>query len=178
MKPAKRLFALFFLLILGASPALSGLAYGDEDDGLPPVTIVQASNLQVDGQQALKRHVPILLMFAQHGCSWCHYVEENQLKPMLRNAGYRAQVMIRQVMIDDMHHITDFDGRSTDANTLAARYNASLTPTVVFVDATGKQLVPSIVGVSNPDFYGGDLDDGLARSEQIIRRRLAALNLK
>jgi hypothetical protein len=128
MKPAKRLFALFFLLILGASPALSGLAYGDEDDGLPPVTIVQASNLQTDGQQALKRHVPILLMFAQHGCSWCHYVEESQL-------------------------------------------------TGVFVDASATRLVPNIVGVSNPDFYGGDLDDGLARSEQIIRRRLAALNL-
>ena len=178
MKSAKRLFALFFLLTLGTSAALSGPAYGADDDGLPPVTLVQASNLQADGQQADKRHVPILLMFAQHGCSWCHYVEEDQLKPMLRNADYRAHVIIRQIMTDDLNNITDFDGSATDANTLAARYNATLTPTVVFVDATGKQLVPSIVGVSNPDFYGGDLDNGLARSEQIISSQLAALNLK
>ncbi len=176
MKPSKHLFALFFLLTLGA--ALSHAAFAGEEDNLPPVTLVQASDLHADGQQAQHRHVPILLMFAQHGCSWCHYVEEEQLKPMLRNADYRAQVIIRQVMTDNLGNITDFDGSQTDANTLAIRYNASLTPTVVFVDARGKQLTRNIVGVRNTEFYGGELDDGLAQSEQKIREQLAALNLK
>jgi thioredoxin-related protein len=178
MKFSKRLFALFFLLTLGTSFSLPAFAYGDDDEDLPPVTLVQAGNLHADGAQAHQRHVPILLMFAQHGCSWCHYVEEEQLKPMLRNADYRAQVIIRQVMTDDLGNITDFDGSQTDSNTLAIRYNASLTPTVVFVDENGKQLVPSIVGVRNTEYYGGDLDDGLSLSEQKIRQQLAALNLK
>ncbi|MEJ2360077.1 MAG: thioredoxin fold domain-containing protein [Gammaproteobacteria bacterium] len=175
---AKRLFALFFLLTLGTGLGLNTLAYGNDDEGLPPVTIVQANNLQADGQLARQRHVPILIMFAQHGCEWCHYVEEDQLKPMLRNADYRAQVIIRQVMLDDMSDITDFDGHTTSANQLASRYNASLTPTVIFVDGNGKQLVPSLVGVSNTELYGGDLDNNLAKSEQIIRQQLAALNIK
>lgn len=178
MKHSKRLFALFFLLILGGTPHTSSLAFADpDDDALPPVTIVQAANLQLDGLQAKQRQVPILLMFAQEGCSWCRYVEEDQLKPMLRNADYRARVIIRQVMLDGTDSITDFDGRRTDANHLAMRYNASLTPTVIFVDSKGKQLVPSLVGVSNRDFYGGDLDAGLTKSGQIIRGQLAALRL-
>jgi len=176
MKFPKRLFALFFLLTLGMG--LGQLAIADSEDDLPPVTLVQASDLHADSQQARQRHVPILLMFAQQGCSWCHFVEEDQLKPMLRNADYRAQVIIRQVMTDDLGNITDFDGSQTDANALAIRYNASLTPTVVFVDANGKQLAHNIVGVRNTDFYGGELDDGLAQSEKMIREQLAALNLK
>jgi len=176
MKLSKRLFALFFLLTLGLTAGQ--VASADSEDSLPPVTLVQAGDLHADGQQAQRRHVPILLMFAQHGCSWCHFVEEEQLKPMLRNADYRAQVIIRQVMTDDLGNITDFDGSQTDANTLAMRYNASLTPTVVFVDARGKQLARNIVGVHNTEFYGGELDDGLAQSEQMIRDQLAALNLK
>jgi thioredoxin-related protein len=176
MKLAKQLFALFFLLTLGM--ALGQVAIADSADDLPPVTLVHATDLHADSQQAQRRHVPILLMFAQEGCSWCHYVEEEQLKPMLRNADYRAQVIIRQVMTDDLGDITDFDGSKTDANALAMRYNAPLTPTVVFVDAHGKQLGHRIVGVRSVDFYGGELDDGLAQSERMIREQLAALNLK
>lgn len=178
MKLPKHLFTLFFLLILTSNFSFSTFAYADEDEGLPPVTLVQATDLHTDGMQARQRHIPILLMFAQHGCSWCHYVEEEQLKPMLRNADYRAQVIIRQVMTDDLGNITDFDGHQTDANTLAIRYSASLTPTIVFVDENGKQLAHNIVGVRNTEYYGGDLDDGLAQSEQMIRQQLASLNLK
>jgi thioredoxin-related protein len=172
----KHLFALFFLLTLGTGLSLSAYAVDDDAD-LPPVTLVQAHNLQADSQLAQQRHVPILLMFAQQGCAWCHYVEEEQLKPMLRNADYRAQVIIRQVMTDDLGNITDFNGSQTDANSLAIRYSASLTPTIVFVDEHGKQLAHSIVGVRNTEFYGGELDDGLAQSEQMIRQQLA-LNQK
>jgi thioredoxin-related protein len=177
MKASKRLFALFFLLILGTGMSLPPVVYAADDGDLPPVTLVQASNLHNDAEQARQRHVPILLMFAQHDCSWCHYVEEEQLKPMLRNADYRAKVIIRQVMTDDLGNITDFDGNQTDANNLAIRYNATLTPTIVFVDENGKPLAQSIVGVRNTEFYGGELDDGLAQSAQLIRQQLA-LNQK
>lgn len=176
MKSAKRLIALFFLVTLYSGSAIPAFAGGSE--ALPPVTLVQATNLQADGQQAAHRHVPILLMFAQDGCSWCHYVEEDQLKPMLRNADYRARVIIRQVMTDNLGNITDFDGSTTDANSLAIRYNASLTPTVVLVDAQGKVLVPSIVGVRNTEFYGGDLDDALDQSSKRIQQRLAAVSMR
>ena len=176
MKMAKHLFALFFLLTLGTGLSVTAQASDDED--LPPVTLVQASNLQADGLTAHQRHVPILLMFAQEGCSWCHYVEEDQLKPMLRNADYRARVIIRRVMTDDLGNITDFDGSPTDANRLAMRYNATLTPTIVFVDEHGKALARNLVGVSNTEFYGGDLDQALAESTQIIHQQLAALKLK
>jgi thioredoxin-related protein len=177
MKFPKHLFALFILLTLATSFSSQTFAFEDSDADLPPVTLMQATDLHTDGAQSRQRHVPILLMFAQQGCSWCHYVEEDQLKPMLRNADYRAQVIIRQVMIDDPASIIGFDGHPTSATKLASYYNAPLTPTIVFVDETGKLLAPLIVGVRNTEFYGGDLDMGLALSVQKIRQQLAALNL-
>ena len=178
MKFPKHLFTLFFLLTLGLSFSLSAFANEADDDQLPPVTLVQTHDLHVDGKLSQQRRVPILLMFAQRGCSWCHFVEEEQLKPMMRNADYRAQVIIRLVMTDDLASITDFDGSQTDAIALATRYNAPLTPTIVFVDDTGKVLAPRIMGVRNTEYYGADLDEGLAISTQKIRQQLAALNLK
>jgi len=177
MKSAKRLFALFFLVTLCTRPCLPAFANDAGEEDLPPVTLVQATNLRADSREAARRQVPILLMFAQHGCSWCQYVEEDQLKPMLRNADYRAKVIIRQVMTDDLGTITDFNGNDTDANNLAMRYNASLTPTIVFVDHRGNVLAPSIVGVRSTDFYGGELDDALALSAQRLQQRLAALKM-
>jgi thioredoxin-related protein len=177
MKLPKLLFTLFFLLILGGVN-LTVSANDDGEAALPPVTLVQTTNLQTDGALARKREVPILLMFAQQGCSWCRFVEEDHLKPMLRNADYRAQVIIRLVMTDNYGNITDFDGSQTTASKLATRYNAALTPTVVFVDHTGKLLAPRILGVRNTEYYGLDLDEGLAMSLQKMRQQLASLTME
>ena len=176
MKLAKRLFPLFFLLTLG----LGFNAHASEDtaDNLPPVTLIKSNDLQADGELAHQRQLPILLMFSQRGCPWCRFVEEDHLKPMLRNANYRAQVIIRQVMTDDYSKITDFDGNKITAAQLASRYNAALTPTVIFVDHNGKALAPRILGVRNTEYYGLDLDEGLAMSLQKMRQLLAALKLR
>lgn len=173
---AKRLFAIFFLLTLGLGHG--AFAIEDEDADLPPVTLVKSTDLQADGELARQHQVPILLMFSQRGCPWCRYVEEDQLKPMLRNAEYRAQVIIRQVMTDNYGTLIDFDGSKTTAAQLAARYNASLTPTLIFIDHTGQLLAPRILGVRNTDYYGLDIEEGLALSQHKIRQQLAAMTVK
>ncbi|UCE90318.1 MAG: hypothetical protein JSW10_05755, partial [Pseudomonadota bacterium] len=43
----------------------------------------------------------------------------------------------------------------------AQRYSAFVMPTVVLVDHRGRELAPRLVGVTTPDFYGGDLDDAI-----------------
>lgn len=166
----KFMFVKIFLLL--SLVGLVGVASAS-DDALPPVTIINSQNLQADGQLALKTQKPILILFSMQGCSYCEYVEEEHLKPMLRNARYMSKVIIRRVMTDSYTDMIDFNGNKISSADFAHRYGAYLTPTVVFVDHEGNKLVPSILGVRNTEFYGLDLDEGLDHSLLKVRKNLA-----
>ena len=155
---------------------LSNLALAEDLDLLPPVTIINSTDLQRDGDLAQQTQKPILILFSMQGCTYCQYVEEEHLKPMLRNATYRSKVIIRRVMTDSYGSIIDFNGNAVSIQDLSTRYGAYLTPTVVFIDHQGNKLVQSIHGVRNTEYYGQDLDEGLDRSLLVIRERLAALH--
>lgn len=172
----KRLVVQVFLL----SSLLSGYSsswasdYFDTED-LPPVEIINTTDFRVDGRLAVKKQAPILILFAMEGCAYCQYVEEEHLKPMLRNPeDYGSKVIIRRVMTDDYDSLIDFDGKEISNMDFSARYGAYYSPTVVFLDHNGKRL-SLILGVSNTEFYGGDLDDSLELSLQMIREQVAAL---
>jgi len=124
-----------------------------------PVTLKQPQNLAQLGREAQRRHLPILLMFGLTECSYCHLVEEDFLKPMLRSGDYTDKVLIRRLDIDHRGAaITGFDGRATTLGALADRYGVTVTPTVVFLGPAGQTLAPTMVGVTTPDYYGGYLD--------------------
>lgn len=169
----KHMFVRLFLLL--GTLGLAGSGVAEELDELPPVSIINSTNLQSDGQLSQRSQKPILILFAMEGCSYCRYVEEEHLKPMLRNAQYRSRVIIRRVMTDSYGSIIDFNGQTVSRQDLSTRYGAYLTPTVIFVDNAGNKLVPSIYGVRNTEYYGLDLDEGLDHSLLKIRNRLAAL---
>lgn len=169
----KHMFIRLFLL-LGAW-CLAGAGVAEDLDELPPVSIINSSNLSSDGALSQQTQKPILLFFAMEDCSYCHYVEEEHLKPMLRNHQYRSKVIIRRIMADSYGSIIDFNGQPISSRDLSTRYGAYLTPTVIFVDHAGNKLAPSIYGVRNTEYYGLDLDQGLEHSLRKIRNRLAAL---
>ena len=167
---------LFLLVSLGLMlPSASAIA-GDYDEKLPPVTVAKAKDLSNDAQLSHDQHKPILLFFSMQGCSWCEYVEEEHLKPMLRNANYRKKVIIRKVMTDDYGSVIDFNGISISVSQLSLRYNASFTPTVIFLDHRGRQLAPRILGVRNTEMYGGDLDEGIKLSCQLLKQQNMAFS--
>jgi len=153
------------LLVMGS---VVGFAIGNEE--LPAVNVPQAKDLVTDSTLAHQQQKPILLFFSMDGCAWCRYVEEEHLKPMLRNAGYQARLIIRRVKTDDYSKITDFDGRAISGSNLATRYGASLTPTVILVDHNGKLIAPRLLGVSNTEMYGGDLDEAINHSLRSIQQ--------
>lgn len=139
---------------------------------LPPVTVKQGSDLTAEAKEARDNKVPVLILFAMEHCPYCLVVEEEFLKPMLRNAEYGKKVIIRKVKIDSGSSLRDFSGKQRDAGEFSEDYNVSLVPTVVLVDAEGKKLAPSIVGLSNRYYYGGDLDNAIDAS--LLRLRAIA----
>jgi thioredoxin-related protein len=142
-------------------------------ENLPPVEIVNSQNLQADGQLSQQEQKPLLIFFSMDGCTYCQFVEEEHLKPMLRNKKYRSEVIIRRVKTDSFDELVDFDGTKISSLDFSARYGAYVTPTIVFVDHTGKELTSRILGVQNTEFYGGELDQGLEISLHKIRKQLA-----
>jgi len=169
----KRLFALFFLLALGLGGAVSSFSY--QDDELPPVTLHNITDLRDEARLAREGQRPIMILFAMRGCPWCTFVEEDFLKPMLRNERYRSQYVIRRVMTDSYARITDFNGEAISPDKFASRYNASLTPTLIFIDHQGNVIAPTIRGVANTEFYGYDLEQGMEISRKKMQQ-LVALN--
>ena len=166
--------SLSLALLLGLLMPVNTVIAEEYNQDLPPVTVVKAEDLQTDARLSRQQNKPILLFFSMQGCSWCDFVEEEHLKPMLRNADYREKVVIRKVMTDDYGSISDFNGAAISVSDLAQRYRAYLTPTVVFVDHNGQQLAPRILGVRNTEMYGGDLDEGLELSCQKLRQENVA----
>ncbi|MHB8455580.1 MAG: thioredoxin fold domain-containing protein [Acidiferrobacterales bacterium] len=128
-----------------------------------------ARNLQADALRAR----PVLVFFSARSCAYCKEVENLYLKPMYADAGYRDKVIIRQVDIDSTRVMRDFSGKSTSGVAFARRYGVSLTPTIKFLDARGRELVPALVGVSSPDFYGSYLDQAITAAGARLREHSA-----
>ncbi|UCE89290.1 MAG: thioredoxin fold domain-containing protein [Pseudomonadota bacterium] len=140
-----------------ADPQVPGTGVADRAG----VHVAQTTDLQHDAHSARERDLPILMMFSMDGCPYCVLVEEDFLRPMLISGDYQDKVIIRMVKTDTYGNVRDFDGRAVDVDEFAQRYRAFVMPTVVLVDHRGRELAPRLVGISTPDFYGGDLDDAI-----------------
>ncbi len=121
-------------------------------------TVTAVSNLQLLAQQSKSRNIPIMMMFSSDDCRYCLIVEEDFLIPMLISGDYTNRVMITKFKIDSNLPVVDFNGGVTTAEAIQSRYKINMTPTILYLDATGHELVEKQVGLTTPDYYGGYLD--------------------
>lgn len=142
------------------------------------VRVPVAANLQQDGAQAVVRHLPILLTFSADNCSYCELLEEDFLQPMLLSGEYEDRIIIRKLLLDDGSDVTDFNGRQIEATGLSDRYRVFVTPTIVFVDGTGRELAERMVGINTPELFGGYLDACVATALASIRNPAALAGIK
>lgn len=129
-----------------------------------------ASDLRNAAAQAQAACIPLLLEFAADSCEYCVLLEEEVLKPMLRNRDYDQRVLVRKVTLDSAARLRDFDGQRRSAAGLAERYRVSVTPTLIFVGDRGDELVERMVGVTTLEFYGGYLDQALEIARDQLRK--------
>lgn len=168
-------FKMFVLLVVSGA-SLLWITEGSAQDPsqqlnseLPPVELKSGANLDVDANEANEKQLPILMFFSMKHCPFCIEVEEDYLKPMLRNAEYDKKIIIRKVRIDGTASVRDFTGKERDAAEFSEDYNVSMVPTVVLVDSRGNRLSPSIVGIANSHYYSAELDNAIEASTQKIR---------
>ncbi len=138
-------------------------------DSLPRVTLKNGSDLDVDGEEASKKQIPVLMFFSMKHCPFCIEVEEDYLKPLLRNSEYDNKVIIRKIRIDGTSVVRDFNGKKHDAEDFGDNYNVSMVPTLILVDSRGKKIVPPIIGITNAHYYSDELDNAIMASTKKIR---------
>ena len=126
---------------------------------LADVDVPVGSDLQHDGQQALDKKLPILLVFTAIDCSYCELLEEEFLEPMLLGGEYDGRIIIRKIVLDNGSRLKDFSGTMRDATSLSDQYRAFVTPTLLFVDGNGVAQAARMLGINTPELFGGYLDD-------------------
>ena len=138
--------------------------------GLPPVEVPPVRDLGAAARLAEAGCRPLLLEFAAESCEYCDLLEEEILKPLLRNRDYDRRVLIRKVDIDDPETLKGFDGAPLGAAALAGRYDVSVTPTLLFLDSAGRELSRRMVGITTPEMYGWYLDQALDEARRKLRQ--------
>ena len=151
---ARALVALWALLL---SPVLFAAPARTAGPALPTLT-----NAVKDVRDASNPGVVVVVLFSLPGCHYCEEVRSHYLAPLARDAAQRGRLVIREVDLDSARKLTDFDGSQTTQAAFAKRMKVQFAPTVLFLDAHGRQVASPLVGAGKADFYGGYLDDAIA----------------
>jgi len=133
------------------------------------VEVPALTDLRADLAEVRQRGIPLLVLFHTPGCSYCHYVMEDHLRPMILSGQYVRRALIRQLEVGGNAELVDADGRTVKAAVLARRMKVHFFPTVLFLGPDGQVLGEPLVGVANTDLYGTQLEFALQRAEARLK---------
>jgi thioredoxin-related protein len=108
---------------------------------------------------------PLVLLISLPGCVYCELVRRSYLMPLLPEAGVQAWQLD---VTNTSTPLIGFDGKSTTAALQAKAWQATFTPTVLFLGSQGQELAERLVGIAVPDFFGAFLDERLAAARKIV----------
>lgn len=136
----------------------SALAHADTGKLVPLEDIQQLS------RQSKQNQIPILLMVSQYHCSYCDRMKEEILEPMQLDLEYQQRVLIRELSIDPGETVTTLQGKREAAADFVSQYNVSVTPTLLFLDAEGREAAERIIGINTVDFLMLYIDDAIKQA--------------
>ncbi len=117
--------------------------------------------------------LPLLLMITAEECSYCRALETEYLRPMWISGEYEGvTVLLRKLYIDESSDIRDFDGAMISLRAFQHRYQAWLTPTLLFLDARGEMISGRILGYNTPELFGGYIYRGIDEAHARVQSGL------
>lgn len=106
-----------------------------------------------------------VVLFSQPGCEFCAEERENYLQPLAAQA--RQELTVLEVELDAAKKMRDWQGRLVTQGEFARASGARFAPTVMFFNASGKQVAEPIVGLSR-DFFGLYLEQRIATALRAV----------
>ena len=120
--------------------------------------VIEEDNLEKLALKMKQDKLGLVIMFHAEYCDYCERLENDLLQPMVRSGEYDDKVLIRKIQVDGAYDLVNFNGQQISSDQLATMYDASLTPTLVFVDAKGEEQAERILGYTTPDLFGAYVD--------------------
>ena len=127
-----------------------------------------ATNLQETAEAAAIDKLPILLYVSRSDCSFCRRFEEDVLGPLVASGFLADKIVVRELVWDHAPEVRNFDGRMMQPIALAKHYDAQLTPTLLFLDSKGKEIVKRMTGYQRSDYFSFYLERAISEAHEII----------
>ena len=121
--------------------------------------VIEENNFQQLAQQMKQENRGLVLMLHAEHCSYCQQMDEEILSPMVLSGEYDKRIFIRKLQIDEARDVIDFSGKTVEPSDISVDYNAMLTPTLVFLNHEGKEMVKQMVGINTIELFGAYLDN-------------------
>ncbi len=131
--------------------------------------IPQADNLVVTGQRSLQQAVPIIVFVSRDACPYCRTLRDKILNPMLNANRFDQRAILVEVSLDRDEPLTSFGNEQMTAQAFDELYKAGITPTLLFLDAEGREISRRLVGISNLELYGFYLQESIDQALLTIR---------
>ncbi len=140
--------------------------------------LIEENNFQKLGLEMKHKSLGLVLMLHAEHCPYCVLMEDEILSPMVISGDYDNKVLIRKLQIDEARDVTDFSGKTVEASDISDRYKASLTPTLVFLDSQGNELVKKMIGINTVEYFGAYLDEEIEKLTNKLKANSFAENNK
>ena len=111
-------------------------------------------SLAAEIERALAIRKALVVLVSLDGCPYCQVVRESYLSPL--RAGGQPVV---QIELSRDLALIDFAGRASTHAHVVRGLGVRIAPTVLFLGRAGAEVADRLVGISNPDFYGGYLSE-------------------
>lgn len=116
--------------------------------------LLYLKNFQTLGQRACKENKVMVVMVSRESCPYCVKLKKLIFMPEVKNGELNSKWLLRELLIDGGDKHIGFDGKEIESVKYAMSIKATLTPTVLFLDKTGKEIGKRIVGTGGAiDFY-------------------------
>ncbi len=116
------------------------------------------TDLQADVLLAKTQKKPLLILFSQVDCRFCHNVRSQFLKHLAVDP--KAPVIVREVMSGAGHSVGK-DPLKDSADAFYKRMGIRFFPTVVLYDSQLKAISEPLLGSDTSGFYGAYLDNAI-----------------
>jgi len=150
--------SLIFILLISTSYA-SDVDSSDDDDLLTEDSaLIEESDFQKLGLEMKQKSLGLVLMLHAEHCPYCALMENEILSPMVKSGEYDSRVVLRKLQIDEARDVKDFSGAIVEPSDISGRYDAALTPTLVFLDFQGNQKIENMIGINTVELFSAYLD--------------------
>ncbi len=126
-----------------------------------PTDLRRSHDLQALGQTARTENKKILLLVSLEDCPWCDRLKEEVLNPMRKAGDFSDQLIIAEIGMDAGEMLRDFDGQAIDGSVWASQRKIYTSPTLLFLDANGKERVKRMLGYNSADLFPYYLEESI-----------------